>query len=87
MAPKSEFSVRIVWFLIINTLFFGRADNQPEFMQNLGFVDDSGIPELYSFSGQVEPFLLAQTQQLPSNGPSPAVRRETQPLNISAAPK
>ncbi|KAJ5620492.1 hypothetical protein N7510_004476 [Penicillium lagena] len=64
-----------------------KADNQPEFMQNLGFVSDSGIPELYSFSGQIEPFLLAQTQQLPSNGPSHAVRRESQPLSISAAPE
>jgi hypothetical protein len=86
MALKSESSVQIVWFINTNA-FFCRADNQPEFMQNLGFVTDSGIPELYSFSGQIEPFLLAQTQQLPSNGPSPALRRESQPLNISAAPK
>ncbi|KAL4894077.1 fungal-specific transcription factor domain-containing protein [Aspergillus ambiguus] len=42
-----------------------KADNQPEFMQNLGFVPDAGIPELYSYASQVEPFLLAQTQQLP----------------------
>ncbi|KAF7622201.1 hypothetical protein AFLA_008747 [Aspergillus flavus NRRL3357] len=45
------------------------ADNQPEFMQNLGFVPDAGIPELYSYSSQVEPFLLAQTQQLPMPDP------------------
>ncbi|GES59072.1 quinic acid utilization activator [Aspergillus terreus] len=42
-----------------------KADNQPEFMQNLGFVPDAGIPELYSYASQVEPFLLAQTQPLP----------------------
>ncbi|KAE8375236.1 fungal-specific transcription factor domain-containing protein [Aspergillus bertholletiae] len=47
-----------------------KADNQPEFMQNLGFVPDAGIPELYSYSSQVEPFLLAQTQQLPIADPS-----------------
>ncbi|KAL3261331.1 hypothetical protein ABHI18_003817 [Aspergillus niger] len=40
-----------------------KTDNQPEFMQNLGFVPDAGVPELYSYSSQVEPFLLAQTQQ------------------------
>lgn len=34
-------------------------------MQNLGFVPDAGIPELYSYASQVEPFLLAQTQPLP----------------------
>ena len=45
------------------------ADNQPEFMQNLGFVPDAGLPELYSYSSQVEPFLLAQTQQLPMTDP------------------
>lgn len=38
-------------------------------MQNLGFVPDAGIPELYSYSSQVEPFLLAQTQQLPMPDP------------------
>ncbi|KAJ5091798.1 hypothetical protein NUU61_006668 [Penicillium alfredii] len=62
-----------------------KADNQPEFMQNLGFVSDSGIPELYSFSGQIEPFLLAQTQQLPSATP-PDVRRESQSLSMSTSP-
>lgn len=41
-----------------------RADNQPEFMQNLGFVPDAGMPELYPYSDQTEPFLLAQTQQI-----------------------
>ncbi|KAJ5742839.1 hypothetical protein N7533_009941 [Penicillium manginii] len=46
-----------------------KPDNQPEFMQNLGFVADSSMPEMYSFSNQIEPFLLAQTQQMPGNGP------------------
>lgn len=56
-------------------------------MQNLGFVSDVGIPELYSFSGQIEPFLLAQTQQLPNNGTPSGMRRESGPLNISGTPK
>ncbi|KAJ5985369.1 hypothetical protein N7522_012565 [Penicillium canescens] len=64
-----------------------KADNQPEFMQNLGFVSDAGIPELYSFSGQIEPFLLAQTQQIPSNGTPPGVRRESQSLGMSGMSK
>ncbi|KAJ5767144.1 uncharacterized protein N7511_004760 [Penicillium nucicola] len=64
-----------------------KADNQPEFMQNLGFVSDAGIPELYSFSGQIEPFLLAQTQQIPGNGTPPGVRRESQSLGMSGTPK
>ncbi|KAJ5350541.1 hypothetical protein N7541_008268 [Penicillium brevicompactum] len=64
-----------------------KADNQPEFMQNLGFVSDAGIPELYSFSGQVEPFLLAQTQQLTSDGTTPGVRHDSQSLGMSGTPK
>ncbi|CAG8013906.1 unnamed protein product [Penicillium salamii] len=64
-----------------------KADNQPEFMQNLGFVSDAGIPELYSFSGQVEPFLLAQTQQLPGDSTPSGVRRESQSLGMSGTPK
>jgi hypothetical protein len=64
-----------------------RPDNQPEFMQNLGFVADSGVPEMYSFSSQIEPFLLAQTQQIPSNGSSSGVRRESQSLSMSGTPK
>ncbi|OQD63445.1 hypothetical protein PENPOL_c009G08101 [Penicillium polonicum] len=64
-----------------------KADNQPEFMQNLGFVSDVGIPELYSFSGQIEPFLLAQTQQLPNNGTPSGMRRESGPLTMSEPPK
>jgi hypothetical protein len=56
-------------------------------MQNLGFVSDVGIPELYSFSGQIEPFLLAQTQQLPNNDTPSGVRRESQPVSMSGNPK
>lgn len=52
-------------------------------MQNLGFVSDPGVPEIYSFSNQIEPFLLAQTQQIPGTGPSPNVPGEPQPLGIS----
>lgn len=69
--------------LTANTFF--RVDNLPEFMQNLGFVSDSSVPEIYSFSSQIEPFLLAQTQQLPAGSPS-VIRRESQSLNISNAP-
>ncbi|KAJ5107380.1 hypothetical protein N7456_004055 [Penicillium angulare] len=64
-----------------------KPDNQPEFMQNLGFVSDSGVPELYSFSTQIEPFMLAQTQQMPTNGSSSEVRRESQSLSMSGTPK
>lgn len=56
-------------------------------MQNLGFVADPGVPEMYSFSSQIEPFLLAQTQQLPGSGPPPGVRRESQSLSIPETPK
>ena len=66
---------------------FCRADNQPEFMQNLGFVSDSGVPEIYSFSSQIEPFLLAQTQQVPGNGSSSGARRESHQLSMSEPPK
>lgn len=53
-----------------------KADNQPEFMQNLGFVPDAGMPELYPYSDQTEPFLLAQTQQ--KSGPETSTgRRES----------
>ncbi|KAL3468231.1 fungal-specific transcription factor domain-containing protein [Aspergillus heterothallicus] len=40
-----------------------RMDNQPEFMQNLGFVpSETGMPELYPYTSQTDPFLLAPTQ-------------------------
>lgn len=56
-------------------------------MQNLGFVADSNTPEIYSFSNQIEPFLLAQTQQIPGNGPPSVDRRESQSLSMSDTPK
>ncbi|RAL10434.1 putative C6 transcription factor QutA [Aspergillus homomorphus CBS 101889] len=60
-----------------------KTDNQPEFMQNLGFVPDAGVPEIYSYSTQVEPFLLAQTQQqVPCSEPG-VVRRESQAVEAS----
>lgn len=59
MGLKSEF-ITIYKSIFTNSC---RTDNQPEFMQNLGFVPEAGVPELYSYSSQVEPFLLAQTQQ------------------------
>ncbi|CEJ58878.1 hypothetical protein PMG11_07523 [Penicillium brasilianum] len=62
-----------------------KPDNQNEFMQNLGFVAESGVPELFSFSSQIEPFLLAQTQQLPGTAPPSSVRQES--LSISGTPK
>ncbi|KAJ9197576.1 transcriptional regulator family: Fungal Specific TF [Paecilomyces variotii] len=34
-----------------------RTDNQPEFMQNLGFAPDSGVSELYSYYSQLDPLL------------------------------
>ncbi|KAF3385511.1 Quinic acid utilization activator [Penicillium rolfsii] len=62
-----------------------KPDNQPEFMQNLGFVAENGVPELFSFSSQIEPFLLAQTQQLPGSAPPSSVRHDS--LSISGTPK
>ncbi|PYI19400.1 quinic acid utilization activator [Aspergillus violaceofuscus CBS 115571] len=60
-----------------------KTDNQPEFMQNLGFVPDAGVPEIYSYSTQVEPFLLAQTQQqVPCPEPG-VVRRESQAVEAA----
>ena len=64
-----------------------RADNQPEFMQNLGFVADSNVPEIYSFTNQIEPFLLAQTQQMPTNEPPSIDRRESQTISMGGTPK
>lgn len=64
-----------------------KADNQPEFMQNLGFVADSNVPEIYSFTNQIEPFLLAQTQQMPANDHQAIDRRESQTLSIGGTPK
>lgn len=49
-------------------------DNQPEFMQNLGFVPEAGIPDLYPYTSQRDPFLLAPTQQLT---PNTSIRRDS----------
>lgn len=68
----------LLLFIELSAYAFCRADNLPEFMQNLGFVSDSSVPETYSFSNQIEPFLLAQTQQFPS---------ASQPLGMSGTPK
>ena len=56
-------------------------------MQNLGFVSDAGVPELYSFAGQIEPFLLAQTQQLSNNDSPSGMGRESQSISMSGTPK
>lgn len=64
-----------------------RADNLPEFMQNLGFVSDSNVPETYSFSSQMEPFLLSQTQHLPRASSPSGVRREPPTLGMLGTPK
>lgn len=48
-------------------------------MQNLGFVLDAGIPEVYPYSDQAEPFLLAQAQQIPCPEASTGTRRGSQP--------
>ena len=79
---KSEDIFLLYDFIILTRT--SRVDNSSEFMQNLGFVSDSGVPEIYSFSSQIEPFLLAQSQQMPEN--PPAVRRESQPHVISGVP-
>ncbi|KAJ5561911.1 hypothetical protein N7461_000672 [Penicillium sp. DV-2018c] len=45
-----------------------KTDNQPEFMQNLGFISAVGNPDIYSFSGQMEPIFPSQNQGRPDNG-------------------
>lgn len=35
-----------------------RPDQQPLFMRNLGFAPNSGVSELYSYSSQIDPFML-----------------------------
>jgi hypothetical protein len=59
-------------------LLLCRTDNQPEFMQNLGFVSAVGNSELYSFSGQIEPFFPSQSQDLPDNGAPSGMRPDSQ---------
>ncbi|KAL4791753.1 fungal-specific transcription factor domain-containing protein [Aspergillus venezuelensis] len=55
-----------------------RMDNQPEFMQNLGFVPEAGIPELYPYTSQRDPFLLAPTQQTLTSPETNTLRRDSQ---------
>ncbi|KAL4942358.1 fungal-specific transcription factor domain-containing protein [Aspergillus oleicola] len=55
-----------------------RMDNQPEFMQNLGFVPEAGIPELYPYTSQRDPFLLAPTQQTLTSPETNTIRRDSQ---------
>ncbi|KAJ5135738.1 uncharacterized protein N7515_005016 [Penicillium bovifimosum] len=45
-----------------------KTDNQPEFMQNLGFISAVGNSELYSFSGPIDPIFPSHSQGLPDNG-------------------
>ncbi|RJE19301.1 Quinic acid utilization activator [Aspergillus sclerotialis] len=47
-----------------------RTDTRPEFMQNLGFVPNSRMPELSSFTGHAEPFIPTQAQELSYHGTS-----------------
>ncbi|KAL3470602.1 hypothetical protein BJX99DRAFT_251083 [Aspergillus californicus] len=60
-----------------------RMDTQPEFMQNLGFVPEAGIPELYPYTTQTEPFLLPTHQTLTSPDMN-TLRRESQVTSDSA---
>ncbi|KAL4886487.1 fungal-specific transcription factor domain-containing protein [Aspergillus karnatakaensis] len=55
-----------------------RMDNQPEFMQNLGFVPEAGMPELYPYTTQGDPFLLASTHQTLTSPEANPLRRESQ---------
>ena len=72
---------------IINLIYDYRADNQPEFMQNLGFVPDAGLPELFPYSDHAEPFLLAQTQKMPPCPETSTGRRESQQTTGSSSSK
>ncbi|CEN62832.1 Putative Quinic acid utilization activator [Aspergillus calidoustus] len=54
-----------------------RMDNQPEFMQNLGFVPEAGMPELYPYTGQSDPFLLAPTQPSLTSPETTDLRRQS----------
>jgi hypothetical protein len=60
-------------------------DNQPEFMQNLGFVPEAGIPELYPYTSQTDPFLLPTQQTLTS--PGNTLPRESQIATESLNPR
>ncbi|KAL4742888.1 quinic acid utilization activator [Aspergillus similis] len=62
-----------------------RMDNQPEFMQNLGFVPEAGIPELYPYTSQTDSFLLPTHQTLTS--PGNTLPRESQIATESLKPR
>lgn len=62
-------------------------DNQPEFMQNLGFVPEAGIPELYPYTSQRDPFLLAPSQQALASPETNTLRREQQITSESLNPR
>ncbi|KAL4786098.1 fungal-specific transcription factor domain-containing protein [Aspergillus varians] len=64
-----------------------RMDNQPEFMQNLGFVPEAGIPDLYPYTSQGDPFLLAPTQQTLTSPETSSLRRESQIASESLNPR
>ncbi|KAL4917605.1 fungal-specific transcription factor domain-containing protein [Aspergillus aurantiobrunneus] len=64
-----------------------RMDNEPEFMQNLGFVPEAGIPELYPYTSQRDPFLLAPTQQTLMSPETSTLRRESQIASESLNPR
>ncbi|KAL2845710.1 fungal-specific transcription factor domain-containing protein [Aspergillus pseudoustus] len=55
-----------------------RMDNQPEFMQNLGFIPEAGIPELYPYTGQTNPYFLAPTQPSLASPETTDLRRQSQ---------
>ncbi|KAL5049816.1 quinic acid utilization activator [Aspergillus fruticulosus] len=60
-----------------------RMDNQPEFMQNLGYVPEAGIPELYPYTSQTDSFLLPAQQTLTEND----LRCESQIATASLNPR
>ncbi|RDW76554.1 putative C6 transcription factor QutA [Aspergillus mulundensis] len=62
-----------------------RMDNQPEFMQNLGFVPEAGISELYPYTSHNDSFLLPTQQTLAS--PESALRREPPLVTDSLNPR
>ncbi|KAL4924440.1 putative C6 transcription factor QutA [Aspergillus undulatus] len=64
-----------------------RMDNQPEFMQNLGFVPEAGIPELYPYTSQRDPFLIPPTQQTLTSPETNTMQRDSQLAAESLNPR
>jgi hypothetical protein len=58
-----------------------RLENQPEFMQNLGFAPSTGVSEVLSYYSQLDPMIMPQTQRFPSLGSS----SQWWPLSTSTA--